>query len=170
MPRMLRELSALLGIRKHRYLPHRSHWALEMAARACPGAARALKIAARACLGVARALEMAARPAWVPTGRSKWPLGPARVPPGRSKWLLRHALEPPERSKWLLEHALERPERSKWLLEVTVRKNCSLLHCPLHPHWSAHLATCMDMHGFTLLHIYISVSYTHLTLPTKRIV
>ena len=56
----LSELSALLGIRKHRYLPHRSHWALEMAARACPGAARALKIAARACLGTARGLEMAA--------------------------------------------------------------------------------------------------------------
>ena len=91
-------------------------------------------------------------------------LGAARV----SKWLLRHALEPPERPKWLLEHALERPERSKsllevtvrkncskWLLEVTVRKNCSLLHCPLNPPCSGHLATCMDMHGFTLVYIYI---------------
>ena len=86
------------------------------------------------------------------------------------KRLLQHGLEPPERPKWLLEHALERPERSKsllevtvrkncskWLLEVTVRKNCSLLHCPLHPPCSAHLATCMDMHGFTLAYIYIYI-------------
>ena len=47
--------------RKHRYLPHGSHFALEMATRACPGAAGALGRAVRACFGAASALKKAAK-------------------------------------------------------------------------------------------------------------
>ena len=46
---------------KHRYLPHRSHLGLEMAARACPGPAGVSGRALWACFGAARALEMSVR-------------------------------------------------------------------------------------------------------------
>ena len=46
---------------KHRYLPHRSHLGLEMAARACLGAAGVSDRAIWACFGVARTLEMSVR-------------------------------------------------------------------------------------------------------------
>ena len=52
--------SELLNTQKQWYLPHGSHLALEMAARAC----RALEMTAQARLGAARALEMAAQ-AWL---------------------------------------------------------------------------------------------------------
>ena len=53
-----------LGASKHCYLLRRSHLALEMAARASQGAARALGMTAQARLGAARALEMGAQ-AWL---------------------------------------------------------------------------------------------------------
>ena len=71
----------LPGTQKHLYLPHGSHWALDMAAQARPGAARVLKNAA--------------------SGHSKWPLGHAQVAPGHSKrplgpaWLLPGRLKSP---------------------------------------------------------------------------
>jgi hypothetical protein len=95
-----------LGARKHRYLTHRSRWALEMAARAtrsrrgsrngCSsplGAAVALEMAARACLGAAGALEIShsslLRCRWGARNRRSSPLGlDLAARSGRSKWPL----------------------------------------------------------------------------------
>ena len=75
--------------------------ALEMAARACVGvakaflgAARALEMAAPACLVIAKALEMAARARWASLGRSKSLLRLAQVCSAsleRSNWQLEPA-------------------------------------------------------------------------------
>ena len=44
---------------------------------------------------------------------------------------------------------------SSVLFEIAVRKSCSRLHCAL-SHCTLHcFAPCMDMHGFTLVYIYI---------------
>ena len=86
-------------------------------------------------------------PASAPLVRSKWPLWPALVPPVSSEWPLWPALVPPVRPKRLFEPAVQ-DHYSKVLVSVTL---CSVLRC------SALLAPCMDMHGFTLVYIYIYI-------------
>ena len=94
-----------LHAQKHCYLPHRSHLALEMAARACLGAAGVSGRAVWACFGVARALKMAAQSrqcnhlalemaAWACPGAGGAPgrpIGPVLALPGCSKWPLKAA-------------------------------------------------------------------------------
>ena len=76
-----------------RACPERSKWLLEMAARACPNAARALRMAARACPRASRALETTARAALLPPERLS-PLGPSLARPQRSRSPLEHFLAP----------------------------------------------------------------------------
>ena len=110
-------------------------------------------------------------PASAPPVRSKWPLRPALVLPVRSKRLFEHASAPPGRS------ALEKAARACFgnasafeqavracfgvasALEKAVRDHCSkvlvsVTLCSV-PLYSAPLSPCMDMHGFTLVYIYI---------------
>ena len=94
--------------------------ALEMAARACPGATRALEMAAQACPGAAGALEMAARASFgVHSALEKAARAGFRVAKAfeMAAQACSRASESPERLKRLLKHP-EQPARSKWLLEV----------------------------------------------------
>ena len=126
--------------------------------------------------------EVLLGPAPQPPVRSEMRLGLAPEPHVRSKELLGLAPKPLGRSKKLLEPApeptvLEKTVRaifqarvrSKALLEITVRKRCpkSPLEITIRSHRSLYrwaqipftllsLATCMDMHGFT---VTLSVVY-----------
>ena len=150
-------------MRKHRYLPHGSHFGARNGRSGLPGCCWS---ALKGCSG----------PALAPPERSKWPLWPALVPPVRSKRLLKRASMLPVRSKLPFWPALVPPVRSKNLLEPAsvplsalkeaVRACCSrslfesaglgylcsepLSHCTL-----LCFASCMDMHGYTLVCIYI---------------
>ena len=78
--------------RKHCYLPHRSHLALEMAARACSVATMALKEAARACSVATVVLQ-------------RWRLGTLHGHSGAPKWrwgLLRGHYGAPKWHLWPL--------------------------------------------------------------------
>ena len=134
--RRLRGLRGLRGLRsfgrsKHRYLPHRSRLALEMAARACPGAAGALGRAFLACFGVASALKMAAQacpgPARVLLERSKAPFWLASASPVRSKWPLKPAPLPPMRSRALKMAAQACPGAANALAKAGLAC-CSIAH------------------------------------------
>ena len=94
----------LLHLRKHRYLPHGSHFGTQNGRLELPGCCWS---ALKGCSG----------PALAPPVRSKWPLWPALVPPVRSKRLLKPASMLPVRSKWPFWPALVPPVRSKSLLE-----------------------------------------------------
>jgi hypothetical protein len=155
------------GARKHRYLLHRSRGALEMAARARsepqgrskwllePARSRnALEMAARARLGAAGALERAARARSEPQWRSKWLLKPGSVPQGRTKQLLEPASEPQWRSKWPLEPASE-PQACKNYARSYCSEKLPLFACSPNHFALLNFASCMDMHGFALVYIYI---------------
>ena len=89
----------------------RTSRALEMAAKACPGAARALELPVRACCGAARALEMDARACPGATRAFEMDARACPVPPERSKWTLGATLVPPERSTCSRGPAPVMPER-----------------------------------------------------------
>ena len=72
--------------------------------------------------------------------------GLAREPPGRSKW--------PSGLPGCRQGARNGCSGMLWT-HLNARNGCSMLHCALHPPCSAHLATYMDMHGFTLVYVYI---------------
>ena len=110
------------------FWPH----ALEMAARVCPGAARALKIAARAHLWAARALKMTAQ-AWLGSrlsarnGRSgllRWRQGARNGCRGLSKW---HKCVQNSCSGLLERHLNARNGCSKSLFKKTAR--CCTVLC-----------------------------------------
>ena len=145
-----------LAPRKHRYLPHRSRWALEMAARARSE----------------------------PQGRSKWLLEPARSrsgarngcsspprshrgarngcssPPGAAA-----ALEMAARARLGAARALQLPARASLgaagAFTNYVRNDCSeklpLFGCSLNHFALLNFASCMDMHGFALVYIYLYI-------------
>ena len=94
----------LLHLRKHRYLPHGSHFGARNGRSGLPGCCWS---ALKGCSG----------PALAPPVRSKWPLWPALVPPVRSKRLLKPASMLPVRSKLPFWRALVPQVRSKSLLE-----------------------------------------------------
>ncbi len=103
--------------RKCWYLLHRSHLALEMAARACPSAARALEMAAGACPNAARALEMAARAC--PGAASALEMTP-RACPGAARVLEMAARARPSAARVLEMAARVCPGAAK-ALEITAR-------------------------------------------------
>ena len=126
-------------------------------------------------LGPARVLlegsEGFSGPALAPPVRSKWPLfWPAQVPPVRSKRLLKPAsmLKMPILACSGATSVLKKPARarlsatecaqrgcSSLLFEITIRKCWSRLHSALSHFTLFRFASCMDMHGFTLVYIYI---------------
>ena len=108
--------------------------ALKMAALACPGAVSALGKADRACLGAASAIKMA---------------GLACSGFGQCA----------QRGCPSLLRCRQCAQRgfSSVLFEIAVRKSWSRLHCAL-SHCTLHcFAPCMDMHGSTLVYIYIDI-------------
>ena len=123
--------------------------ALEMATLACPGAASALKKAAPACFDAASALKIAILAC---SGAAS-----ALRKPARARLSALSALMPPVRSKSLFELASMLPVHSKKLFEITIQKCWSQLHCALTHCTLLCVATCMDMHGFTLVYIYIYI-------------
>ena len=111
---------------KHRYLPHRSPWALKIAARACWEAAKTLKITVQACLEATEALKIAAQAC------SK----AAKAPQNRC------SLKPASRLQWRSKLAVEH-HCSKSLFEDAGL--CDALPCS--PLLLLYLPPCMDMHG-----------------------
>ena len=108
--------------RKHRYLPHRSRWALEMAARARSE----------------------------PQERSKWLLEPARSrsgarngrsSPPRSRWGARNRCSSPPRSRWGARNSRSSPVGVAGALEMAARAPSASLgrskwpHEPDRPRW-----------------------------------
>ena len=108
----------------------------------------------------------------------------ASVPQRRSKSLFKHASEPQRRSKSLFQHASEPQRRPKLLFKhaselqtlkiaaqatllshlalniafkEAVRRSCPLQRCTLCHLTLLHFSPCMDMHGFTLVYIYIYI-------------
>ena len=143
------------------------------------------KTHANAALGPLGAQNGLLRPARVPPVRSKGLFEPASAPLVRSRWPLWPAPEPPVRSEraclgaasaikmaglacsgfgqcaqrgcpsllWCRQCAQR--GFSSVLFEIAVRKSWSRLHCAL-SHCTLHcFAPCMDMHGSTLVYIYI---------------
>ena len=106
--------------RKHRYLPHRSRWALEMAARARSG----------------------------PQERSKWLLEPARSrsgarngrsSPPRSRWGARNRCSSPPRSRWGARNGRSSPVGVAGALEMAARAPSASLGRSKWPHEPARL-------------------------------
>ena len=86
------------------------------------------------------------------------------------KTLFEHASEPQRRSKSLFKHASELQTlkiaaqamlRSHLALNIAfkeaVRRSCPLQRCTLCHLTLLHFSSCMDMHGFTLVYIYIYI-------------
>ena len=124
--------------------------ALEMTARAWPGAVGALEMASRACLGAAAALEMVARACPVAAECSKWPLEPTPEPQNARRVPLESALEPQHARKVPLEPTAVRCVRflrSKWPLE----KCCLVFFYSRHQLLLGSTLLVHVMHGFTLV-------------------
>ena len=102
--------------------------ALKMGALACPGAASALKKAAQACFDAARALKMAILACSGATS----------------------ALKKPARARFSATECAQRG-CSSLLFEITIQKCWSRLYSALRHCTLLHFAPCMDMHGFTLV-------------------
>ena len=109
-----------LAPRKHRYLPHRSRWALEMAARARSE----------------------------PQERSKWLLEPARSrsgarngrsSPPRSRWGARNRCSSPPRSRWGARNSRSSPVGVAGALEMAARAPSASLGRSKWPHEPARL-------------------------------
>ena len=112
--------------------PRGRRW-LEMAARACPGAAEYSTGAARACPGAAECSTGASRASPEPQNARRVPLEPALKPQNARRGPLEPALEPQHARKVPLEPTAVRCVRflrSKWPLE-----KC----CPLFVFYRHHL-------------------------------
>ena len=101
-----------------------------MAAPVCPGAASALKKAAQACFDAASALKMAILACSGATS----------------------ALKKPARARFSATECAQRG-CSSLLFEITIQKCWSRLHSALSHCTLLHFASCMDMHGYTLVSI-----------------
>ena len=105
---------------------------LEMAALACPSAASPLEKAVQACFGATSALKKAVRACF-----------------GATSALRKSCLS---LLRW---RQSARRGCSHLLFETTIRKCWSRLHCAV-SHCTLHcFAPCMDMHGSTLVYIYL---------------
>ena len=105
--------------------------------------------------------------------RSKWPLGPARVLQERSEGLFlaccsaasalkiavlacsgaTSVLKKPARARLSAGSALNEAVRACCSRSLNIQKCWSRLHCALTHCTLLRFATCMDMHGFTLVYI-----------------
>jgi hypothetical protein len=159
------DLPAPKNTAKHCKYRIRATWALETAARARSvpqersngllepplGAPRALKGPARTPARCPKALEVAApAPARCPRGAPSGCSSPCSVPQERSKCHFEPLLGATSLllCHWALEKAFEK----------AVRRICALLHPAVCHFTLLHSTPCMDMHGFTLVYIYIYIS------------
>ena len=141
--------------RNGRSSPPRGRRWLEMAARACPGAAEYSTGAARACPGAAECSTRASRASPEPQNARRVPLEPALEPQNARRGPLEPALEPQHARKVPLEPTAVRCVRflrSKWPLE-----KC----CPLFVFYRHHLLL-----GSTLLRACYARVHTSIYIYT----